>query len=305
MINRVTQQTVQRSTLANMQVNLGRMSDLQARMSSGKVITKPSDDPGGTAKAMQLRAEKRATEQFARNADDGLAWLSTIDTALTSSVSALRNARDLTVRGANGGALNAGARHAIAADIEGVRNSLLAEANSTYLGRSVFAGTSNKGVAYEVTPAAPPATTTPTYAWTGTAGAPVERRLAQDATVRVDSDGTAVFGTGDQSVFALLDTIAAGLRAGTDVGGYLTDLDAHLDTMIGGLSSVGTRYNQVTVAQSGLASSVLELKSQLSAIEDIDLAEVIVELQMQEVAYQGALGATARVLQPTLMEFLR
>lgn len=305
MINRVTQQTVQRSTLANMQLNLSRMSDLQARMSSGKVITKPSDDPGGTAKAMQLRAEKRAAEQFTRNADDGVAWLGTIDTALSSSVTALRSARDLTVRGANSGALNPAARNAIAADIEGVRNSLLDEANTTYLGRSVFAGTSNKGVAFEVTPAAPPATTTPTYTWTGLPDAPVERRLSQDSAVRVDSDGAAVYGNGDQSVFALLDTIAAGLRAGTDVGGYLTDLDKHLDTMIGGLSSVGTRYNQVSAAQASLSSGVLELKSQLSSIEDIDLAQVIVELQMQEVAYQGALGATARVLQPTLMDFLR
>lgn len=269
------------------------------------MITKPSDDPGGTAKAMALRAEKRAGEQFARNADDGLAWLSTIGTALSSSVSALRNARELTVRGASPGALNPAACNAIAADIDGVRSSLLAEANATYLGRSVFAGTSDKGVAFVVTPAAPPVTTTHTYMWTGTADAPVERRLAQDTSVRVDSVGVEVFGAGDQSVFTLLDTIAAGLRAGTDVGGYLTDLDAHLDTMLGGLSSVGTRHDQVTSARSSLSSGVLELKSQLAAIEDIDLPQVIVELRMQEVAYQGALGATARVLQPTLVDFLR
>jgi flagellar hook-associated protein 3 FlgL len=49
----------------------------------------------------------------------------------------------------------------------------------------------------------------------------------------------------------------------------------------------------------------VSLTSQLTAIEDVDLAGTIMEVQMQEVAYQAALGATSRVLQPTLMDFLR
>ena len=304
MINRVTHQTVQRSTLANMQMSLGKMADLQARMSSGKVITKPSDDPAGTAKAMHLRSEKRAAEQFARNADDGRAWLSSVDTALASSVTALRAARDLTVQGSNSGALNTTARNAIASDIEGVRDAILQQANTTYLGRSIFAGTSDAGVAFQVTPPAGPGAA-PTYTWTGTPDASVERRLSRDATVRVDTDGSQVYGAGAGSVFALLDSIATDLRAGTDVGSRLTELDAHLQTMLGGLASAGTRYNQVTSAKQTISSGVIDLRTELSSIEDIDLAQVIVDLQMQEVAYKGALGATQRVLQPSLMDFLR
>jgi flagellar hook-associated protein 3 FlgL len=49
----------------------------------------------------------------------------------------------------------------------------------------------------------------------------------------------------------------------------------------------------------------LTLKTQLSDIEDIDLPETIMKLQLQEVAYQAALGATARAIQPSLMDFLR
>ncbi|HEY3436393.1 MAG TPA: flagellar hook-associated protein FlgL [Actinotalea sp.] len=304
MINRVTHQTVQRSTLANLQVSLGKMSDLQSRMSSGKVITKPSDDPAGTAKAMQLRSDKRSADQFSRNAADGQAWLTTVDTALQASVTALRSARDLTVQGANSGALNPTAREGIAVAIDGVRDAMLQQANTTHLGRPVFAGTTDQGVAFSVTPPVAPATT-PTYTWTGTAGASVERRVSRDSTIRVDSDGAAVFGQGGTSVFALLDTISSALRSGADVSGYLTDIDGHLTTMLGGLASVGTRTNQVTTAQSAIGSTVVDLRSELSSVEDIDMAQTIVELQMQEVAYKGALGATQRVLQPSLMDFLR
>lgn len=305
MISRVTHQTIQRSTLANLQHNLGRMADLQNKLSGGKVITKASDDPGGTARTMQLRASQRATEQFARNADDGVGWLSVIDSTIQSSIASLRKARDLTVQGANSGAMGDVPRAAIASEIEGIRDALLAQANTSYLGRSVFAGTSSEGKAFTVTPPVPPATE-PTYTWTGTPGATVERRLAPDTTVRADADGSAVFGEGATSVFALLDSIVADLRTpgGVDVEPRLAQLDARMDTMLGEIADVGTRYGQMQTAQMATQKTLQDLTGQISAIEDIDLAEVMVEIQSQEVAYQAALGATARVLQPSLLDFL-
>ncbi|WP_182112583.1 MULTISPECIES: flagellar hook-associated protein FlgL [unclassified Actinotalea] len=295
MINRVTHQTVQRSTLANLQVNLSRMADLQGRMSGGKVITKPSDDPGGTGQAMQLRAERRAAEQHARNADDAVAWLTTVDSALQTSVASLRKARDLTVQGASSGTLNAISREAIAVELEGIRDGLLSQANTRYNGRSVFAGTSDR----------PQAFTEGSYAWQGTTDGTVQRRLGPESLVRADHDGSQAFGDGADSVFALIDSIVADLRAGVEVGPRLGEIDQRMTTMLGELAGVGTRHNAALTAQTSLQKVDADLKSQLSAIEDIDLAEVIVELQMQEVAYQGALGAAARVLQPSLMEFLR
>ncbi len=309
MISRVTHQTIQRSTLANLQHNLGRMSDLQNKLSGGKVITKASDDPGGTARTMQLRASQRATEQFARNADDGVAWLSTIDSAIQASVASLRKARDLTVQGANSGAMGDLPRANIASEIEGIRDALLDQANTSYLGRMVFAGTSDAGEAFSVVAPTPPATS-PTYTWTGTTGATVERRLAPETTVRADADGVAVFGEDDPvagtvSVFALLDSIAADLRAGIDVEPRLAELDTRMDAMLGEIADVGTRYGQMQAAQAATQKTLQDLTGQISAIEDIDLAEVLVEIQSQEVAYQAALGATARVLQPSLLDFLR
>jgi flagellar hook-associated protein 3 FlgL len=49
----------------------------------------------------------------------------------------------------------------------------------------------------------------------------------------------------------------------------------------------------------------LDAQNQLSEVEGVDLPATMVELQLQEVAYQAALGATARVIQPTLVDFLR
>lgn len=293
MINRVTHQTVQRSTLGNLQQNLSTMADLQAKMSSGKNINLPSDDPAGASDMLRLRGEQRAQTQFARNADDGNGWLTTVDSALTSSLATMRRARDLVVQGGNGG-LGATSREALAAEVDGLRAALLEQANTSYLGRSVFAGTSGAGVAF-----------TADYAFTGTPGSSVERRVAENTTVRVDADGAAVYGEGADSVFALLETVSATLRSGGDVTTHLTAMDSRFESMLTQVSGVGARQNRVQDAQSALLETQQSTKAQLSAIEDVDLAGIILELQMQEVAYQGALGAAGKVLQPTLMEFLR
>ena len=295
MIGRVTQQTMQRSTLANLQLNLSKMSSIQQEMSSGKRISKPSDDPSGTSLALSMRSEQRSYTQFARNIDDGLGWLSAADASMQSAVTQLRRARDLTVQGGSG-SLNAAGREALATEIESVRDGLISEANTSFQGRNVFAGTSNSAVAFDSSAG---------YAWNGTAAGTVERRISPDATVRADADGSAVFGNGSTSVFALLDSIAADIRAGVDIGSRLTEIDTRMDTMLGELSGVGSRMNRLTTAQGTISQKLQDLQINLSGVEDVDLTSAIVELQSQEVAYKGALGATARVLQPTLMDYLR
>jgi len=216
-------------------------------------------------------------------------------------VTALRQVRNLVVQGASTGASGPVPRAAIAAELEGLRDALLEQANSTYLSRPVFAGTTSAGHAYEVTPGDPP-----TYEWLGHEAGSVQRRVGPATTVRADSDGRLAFGDGDDSVFALIDRIVAELRAEDgEVGHFLADIDVRMEKMLAELADVGARYKQLTAAQVATEEAMVGLKGQIAAIEDIDLAEALVELQSQEVAYQAALGATARVLQPSLLDFIR
>jgi flagellar hook-associated protein 3 FlgL len=294
MIERATQQSLNRSSLALLQANLGRMSRLQTQMSSGKAFSKPSEDPAGTMDAMRIRADQRANAQHARNVSDGIGWLSTTDNALTTSTALLRRARDLTVEGANTGALGAASREALAAELDSTAEGLRGQANTKYLGRSVFAGTSDAAAAFDAS-----------GAFQGVAGSSVERRIADAATVRVDSDGAAVFGNGAGSVFDLLHQIASDLRAGQDVIVHLDALDGRMKTLLAQIADVGARYSRLETAQEDIETRTVALATQLTGVEDVDLAETISELKLQEVAYSASLAATQRVLQPSLLEFLR
>ncbi|WP_354002939.1 flagellar hook-associated protein 3 [Microbacterium elymi] len=220
--------------------------------------------------------------------------MTTADSAISSSTALLGRARDLTVQGANDGALDATAKEAIATELEGIRAELLAQANTTLLGRTVFAGTSDAGVAFD-----------PAYGFTGTPGAEVQRRISDGVTVRVDADGAAVFGTGADSVFALLDSVVADLRSGTNVGHHLTAIDERRTAMLSAQGAVGARQSQIERAKEAAVDDAVSLEARRAAVEDVDSVEVLVRLQSQELVYRSALAVTGRVLEPSLMDFLR
>lgn len=293
MISRVTAQATMRTAQLNLQHSASELAKLQDRATSLKKISKPSDDPIGTADSLRIRAEQQQNQQFARNITDGSGWLTTLDSTLTASTTLMHQIRDLTVQGANDGTMSAEAKEAIAVELEGLREELLNRANTNYLGRTIFAGNSNAGVAFQ-----------PDLSYTGT-GSTVERRIDANTTVQVDVDGRDVFGEGATSVFAVIDSIVSDLRSGVNVNPRIAELDTHLNAMLGVHGTVGARHAQLLRAEETTMERAGSLEAQRSGIEDVDLGEVVLDLKLQEVTYQSALAVTARVLQPTLMDFLR
>lgn len=291
---RITQRSLGQRSLAGLQGNLGRLGDIQQRLSSGKQISKPSDSPTGTVSAMQLRSEIKTNEQWSRNATDGLGWLGTVDQTLTGSLNFVRKARDLTLQGLNG-ATSPEAREALAVEVDGIREGLIGLANTTYLDRPVFGGTTSGGRAYDADGQ---------YVGTGTG---VFRTVGADASVRVDHTGPEVFGPAGGDMFTVLASIAASLRSGdtSALSTDLTDLDGAMRRVQNKLAEVGARYNRTEQMLQGAEDRVLTLTNTLSGVEDIDLPKTVVDLKMQQMAYEAALGATQRIITPSLADFLR
>ena len=295
MLNRVTNQTMTAAAQRNLQSNQSRLASLQEKASTLKNISRPSDDPAGTANVLALRVQLSAADQYSQNISDGNGWLATADAALGQATNLLHRVRDLTLQAANG-TLNSAAKDAIAVELDALNKDLLARANTQHLGRNIFAGTSDSSGAFSNT--TPPA-------YNGTPGATVERRVSSGQTIRVDADGAAIFGEGSASVFALVSGIAADIRAGGNVSASLTSIDDRLQSVINGRAEVGTRQAGLQSADDAVQQLRTNLDAQRSGIEDADMGRVILDLKLQETNYQAALAVTAKVLQPTLMDFLR
>lgn len=297
MISRVTTQTMAQGSLRHLQSNLAELSRLQQQATSQRAFSVPSDSPSAAATVLDLHAEQRRAEQYARNIDDGLAWVTTVDAAIGGATSLLGRARVLTLQGANDGALDATAKQAIAVELEGIRDELLARANTSLLGRSVFAGTSDAGHAFRADGAGG-------YDFSGAPGGGVTRRLSDGVAVRVDADGSQVFGAGADTVFALIDDIVADLRSGVNVGAHVQRIDERMTAMLSAHGAVGARQSQIERAKEVALNESVSLETRRAAAEDVDSIEVLVRLQSQELVYRSALQVTSRVLQPTLMDYL-
>jgi flagellar hook-associated protein 3 FlgL len=300
---RITQRLMVERSLTAMQTGAARLARSQEQLSTGRQINRPSDSPTGTNSAMRLREELSAAAQHARNASDGLAWLGRTDNTLTTMVDASRRARDLILQGANG-ATGQQARDAIAAELTQIRESLLSLANTQHLGRPIFGGATAGEVAFTELPADPANGLPKRVEFAGTTHA-VTRQVGTGVDVAINTIGTDAFGPDGGNVFDVLDRAITTLTTGGNPAAQLDDLDAAMKQMMTALADVGTRYGRVESALASVNSATLDMQSALSEVENVDIAKAIVDLQMQEVAYQAALGATARVIQPSLLDFLR
>jgi flagellar hook-associated protein 3 FlgL len=272
------------------------IAQLQEKISSGQAITKPSDDPVGVVQSLSTQAALTRGQQYQSNAQDGMGWLGTANTALSSAVTQLYNIRNL-VLGAGSNSSQPQTYADLAQQVGGIRQELLALANTTYLNRPVFAGTSATPQAYDSA-----------GNYLGSGASPT-RTVAPGTSLPVSV--TNPFGSGSSnSVFAAVDQVISDLQTGTPASiANLTGTDlGALDTALNSLSSaagqVGESYQQMQYLSDQAVAAQQTLSSRLAGLQDVDLAKAVTDLQMQQNSYQAALWATSKVVEPSLAQFL-
>jgi flagellar hook-associated protein 3 FlgL len=297
---RVTSNTVNRSAMEGLQANLARLQQTQEQLSSGRRINRMSDSPVDAAAAMRLRAEQAANEQLGRNLEDGLNTLGAADQTFTSMSALVIRVRQLVVSGLNS-TNGPSERATMAAEVDQLKDALIDLANTKYLGRPIFAGTQDVPAAFD--------TTTGQYLGNGEA---VQRSVSADGSARLEVTvtGAATFSTlfSDANAAGILSRITAALRdpnGPAALNAELSNLDAASETMQNARSLVGTRFNRLLNIQSAGETRLDAVTANLAIAENIDLPKTIIDLQIQTTSYQAALGAAAKIIQPSLLDFLR
>jgi flagellar hook-associated protein 3 FlgL len=299
---RITQRALALNSLRGLNGNLAVVNKLQGQMTSGKTISKPSDDPTGTNTSLITRQTVASNAQQARNIADGKTFLDATDSALQNMLDQVRRVRDLTVQALNTGASSSESDQAIQTEVTGVRQSLVGQANQVVQGRPIFGGVTTGTLAYD-----------PTGAYVGAGGAngvavqPLTRRVSDVEAIRVDITGPEAFGnpTTGKDLFTVVGNVAAHVGNSAALTTDLADLDNVIAGLTKAAADVGTRASRMDTAASMNAGAALTLQAKLSATEDVDLPKTIMELQMQQTGYQASLQVTAKSLPPTLMDYLR
>lgn len=303
---RITNNVLNNSFLRNLSRNLKQMHKYQNQLSSGKEVSRPSDNPLLVAKIMSMDNNIAQNEQYNSNISDTLGWVKTQDTALADATKNLQRIKDLVIYGANG-TLSEIDRAAISQEMKTSIEGLEDIFNTNFDGRYVFAGQET--------------TTKPFSAGLIYAGDSnnVSREISQGVVVDLITAGSKLasaenaapgnedLGTLLSKVINILDNFdtEGGTDALTGENGLLSDMEKHIDNVVRVRTQIGAIHNRLEASGERNRSENLNLKELLSEREDIDIAEKYMESMVMSTVYQASLSIGAKILQPSLLDYLR
>jgi flagellar hook-associated protein 3 FlgL len=274
-----------------------RMDAIQRQLATNRKIERASDDPSGTALTLRYREDIAFETQMRRNVENGTAFLNVTESALNGATELLQRARELTVQAANA-TLGPQEKAGVGAEIDQILQQMAQIGNTNFGGAYIFAGHQTQQPAFLVTGQPPTAIT-----YQGDTGQRV-RRISQQDTVSSNVIGSDAFGDIMNQLISLRDNLKAG-AASAVINPSLADIDGALNRILQVRADVGARLNRFEATSFRSEDKDTALQEMRAGIEDIDLAETIVNMTAQQNALQAALGAIGRTSNMSLMNFLQ
>lgn len=330
---RVTQSMLSNNMLLNLNNSYGKMSKLQDQITSGSKITRPSDDPVVAVKGMGYRRDLGQVEQYSRNMNEVNNWLDTSDESLNQVGEQMKRVRELVIQAAND-TNSADERAKIKSEIDQIRKQLQDVANTKIGDRYIFSGTNTgKPLFVEATP--PNADGTKIlnadftlYDGTAMPSASADKLNAPDGDVqievyngiqlKVNTNGADLFGNVDALMGKISDLLdparlpgpATGSEISEALGGFATDSTSDDITNIHNKilevqADVGARQNRVELMENRLSIREVSVTKQMSNNEDVDYSKAITEMVTSESIHQAALSVGAKIIQQSLVDFIR
>lgn len=318
---RITNGMLSTSFLGDMNRNLNQMQTIQKQLTSGKEFSRPSDNPFKVARSMQMYSEIYANKQFNSNIKDTINWMDTTDSALNQATNTLQRVRELMVSAGNA-AYGSGELSAIKDEI----NEKVAEfgqiLNTSFDGKYIFGGTD--GTTKPITVSTSDLSFIDKDGKTITIkganklepitsdnvknkleveispGVKVEYNVNASEITEYDS------GKNMTTLFEnILKHISDGTQKGEVTGNDLKEMDSVINKLLELSSKVGTVQNRMEGAKALNEEQNFNMTEILSANEDIDLVEKTMEFATMQTIYMASLQTSAKVLQPSLIDYLR
>lgn len=292
---RVTQSMLSNNMLRNLSASYNKMGKLQDQLATGKKVNRPSDDPVVVMKGMNFRKQVDKIEQFQRNLGEVNNWLDNTDDALSHVGSALNRASELMVNASNG-TMTQQDRESILAEIKQLREAVQDLANTKVGDKYIFSGTKTETPLFDKQGGGYPA------AATGFEG-PVSIEVFDSVAMKVNTNGLEMFKNIDDMFEQI--RVAVEDNEATDLDGFISDIQGQLDDVLKERANIGARQNRAEMMDNRLALQEGAAKKQMSENEDIEYEEVITEMITEESIHRAALAIGARIIQPSLVDFLR
>ena len=309
---RVTQSMLSNNLLRNLNTSYGKMSKLQDQMNSGKLVNRPSDDPVIAVKGMGYRVDLDKNEQYQRNMREAHTWLDSTDEALDQVGTVMIRVKELIVQAANDTNTSED-RQKINEEIKQIQGHIRDLGNKKVGENYIFTGTHTNQPLFkddgeindvDVTQA-------------GLENS-IDINVFDGIKIQVNTKGIDIFedvnefmkdldsilsnpnATSEEISSALGATIGTG-ATGTTIPG----LDKLTEQVLQTRAEVGAKQNRLELMTNRLEVQEVNVTKQMSLNEDTDYAKTITEMTTAESIHQASLSVGAKIIQQTLVDFMR
>lgn len=333
---RITNGMLSNNMMSNLNSNLRRLAKYQEQGSSARKFSRPSDDPIGMSKSLKLYTDISKVEQYERNLGDANSWMHSTENALIEFNEIIHRARELSVDMANGTKTESDTKKA-AEEMKQLKEQVVKLANSRHAGRSIFTGFKtdqdllNKDGSYNINIKSEDVSIynvgIAEDIEINTVGMKIFGAFKiEDKLDFKDKNVDFGFGKGEikdispntdtsnvkSSVIEMFDQLIEAMGSGDKpdfnqekVGDMLGVIDEVHENSLAVRAEIGAKTNRLEMTEKRLSSEILNFKSTLSDNEDVDYGELIMKMKLSENVYNASLSMGTRIIQPTLLDFLR
>jgi len=334
MAQRVTNGMLITSFNNNLYKNTARMERHQAQLATNRKIVRISDDPIGVIKSLNARSKINDIEQFGRNVDDARAWMTATETAVSEINDVLKRAYELAVQGASD-ALAKDDRAAIAQEIRQLRDHLVQIGNTSWGDKFIFGGYNVSNQPYTVvyeddedligvlwyngSNDEPYDMVNDDLADLNLANTVINYEIGFGIYMDIGIGGVDFMGAGEENLYKIFGDLAQWLDnidpddgdeydgevGNREIQPFIARLQEAQRGTLAILADLGGRQNRLDLMSDRYGQDTINYTQMKSDVEDLDQAKAIMEFSMAEAVYRAALSVGARIIQPTLVDFLR
>jgi flagellar hook-associated protein 3 FlgL len=268
-------------------------------MASGRSVNNLSDNPAAASALVNNNALTSENDQFLTNLSDLQGKFQAADSALNNAVQIMTTAISVGTEGANG-TLSTSDRQAIAQQVQGLQQQMLALANTSYEGTYIFSGTNVTTQPFAQSGSSPSG-----VQYSGNSGV-TSVQIGDGQSMQTNVGGDQIFTNANGNVFQSLNDLANALNSGTGIDAANTEVQQAFSQLTTQRVFYGNALDQVQNSQNYLNQEQVNLSTQQNALVGANMTQVVANESQSQVAEQAALTATAQILNlPTLLSYIK
>jgi flagellar hook-associated protein 3 FlgL len=301
---RITNNMLISNMMQNLTTNLNRSQKYQNHLATGKKISLPSDDPIVASKALKLRTDVAEIEQYKRNTDDATSWMDITESTMSQITDVVQRLREITVQAASDTNTPEDTQK-IEAEASQLKEQLIQLGNATYAGRYIFSGYKTDKMLLN---------DDGTFNVDISNGEQIKFEIGIGDAININVTGSDLFNEGNDGAAGVtkssfVDTFDKVVNAMNSndkdaLSNLLNDMDDQIENLLRVRAGLGARMNRVELTANRLEDDNVNFTKLMSKNEDVDMAEAIMNLTNEQNVYKASLSTGARVIQPSLVDFL-